>query len=364
MNSTDVIEYKKTGFDSKKYIELQSQAIEERVKKFSKGKLYLEIGGKFLFDPHAQRVLPGFNPYSKVLIFKNINIDFDLIFCINAQDIVSNRMLSNKWISYMDYILKMLKDFEATLGKKPQLSINLISKENENLIESAITQLDRLGYKIYKRYKIDGYPQSNKVLSKQGYGKDDYIHTDNNLVLVVGAASNSGKMSTCLGQIYLDSLNGKDSGYAKYETFPIWNLELNHPINLAYEAATIDIGDYNVMDKYHKENYGIDSVNYNRDVDAFIIVKELAEQFLPKDNFVRAYKSPTDMGISKAGFAITDDKVVSIAAYREILRRKGWYTQVISRGEGSSKWITQIEKLEAKAMKYIEDHDYDINMTI
>ncbi len=364
MNSTDVVPYKKTGFDSNKYIELQSNAIKERVGKFHKGKLYLEIGGKFLFDPHAQRVLPGFNPYSKVLIFKHLDINFDLIFCINAKDIVGNRMLSNKWISYMDYVLQMLKDFEDTLGKKPQISINLISKENESLIEEAIKRLEKLDYKISKRYQIEGYPKSNKVLSKQGYGTDDYIHTESNLVLVVGAASNSGKMSTCLGQIYLDSLNGKDSGYAKYETFPIWNLELNHPINLAYEAATIDIGDYNVIDAYHKDSYGIDAVNYNRDVDAFVIVEELAWQFLPEDNFVRSYKSPTDMGISKAGFAITDDSVVSIAAYREILRRKGWYEQMIARGEGDAVWIKKIEKLEVKAMKYIDDKGYDINIEI
>ncbi|MDD3301992.1 MAG: DUF1846 family protein [Candidatus Gracilibacteria bacterium] len=356
INSSETIVFNKQGFDGKKYISLQKEKIFERISKFS-GKLYLEIGGKFLFDAHASRVLPGFFPDSKKIIFSDLKKDFDIFFCTNADDINSNRQITNEDIDYIDYTLKILKDIEGNLGIKPKVVINKIDiKNTEVKLDLFRNKILSLGYQVFNRYKIDGYPNDvNRVLSDYGFGKDDYIKTDKKLILVTGMASSSGKMSTCLGQIYLDYLNGIDSGYAKYETFPVWNIDLNHPVNLAYEAATADIGDYNMYDKFHKKSYGIDSVNYNRDIEAFVILKSILDKFILEGNYMSTYKSPTDMGISNAGFCIIDDEICSVASLEEIKRRIIWYKELVDRGEGKINWVEKCKDLEKKCLKYIED---------
>lgn len=343
------------GFDGNAYITLQRDAILERMSHFQH-RLYLEVGGKFLYDGHASRVLPGFDPTSKEKIFHALFDSMDIIFCVNYDDILENRMLGADTTSYTDTVLSMLMDISEKLGKQPYIAVNKCPRQladgTSSLDSSVIAQLDRLraaGYAVYHRYKIPWYPQdTTAVLRATGYGHDDYIPTTAKLVLVTGAASNSGKMSTCLGQIYHEHMAGHDAGYAKYETFPIRNLPLHHPINLAYEAATADIGDYNMIDTFHRAAYGIDSVNYNRDVDAFVIVKQLADAFLPADNFTRTYKSPTDMGINKAGFAITDDAVCRAASWKEIERRRDIYALQVAEGVVDAKAVERCEELLQK----------------
>jgi len=354
INQSETIEYYTLGFNGSKYIQLQSAQIKDRVKKFT-GRLYLEIGGKFMYDAHASRVLPGFLPDSKKTIFSSFKNDAEILFCMSAEDIVNNRQLSNEKISYEKYVLLMLAEIEKWIGIVPQIVINKIKKWD---IDDKILDFEKLlkkkWFNVYRRYFIDGYPNIDIVLSEKWYGQDDYIKLEKNLVLVTGSASNSGKMSTCLGQIYLDDLHKTRSGYAKYETFPIWNLELWHPVNLAYEAATADIGDKNCMDIYHKKAYGQNSVNYNRDVDAFEIVMGIANEVVNHKNYMRTYKSPTDMGISTAGFAIDDDEIISRASLEEIRRRKKWYQQMIDRWEGNEIWIERCDLLEKRCLEYFE----------
>jgi uncharacterized protein (UPF0371 family) len=359
MNTSDIPNYTKFGFSNEKYLKTQTEKILERIDKFKQGKLYLEIGGKFLYDPHAARVLPGLDPEVKKDIFKSLRNISDLIYCVNAKDIISNRQLKNSEEKYADVSIQMMKMFEDELSMKPIISLNLLDHEISDEIDEYIRKVESLGYRIYKRYKIDGYPENvDHILSQEGYGADQYIETNRNLVLVTGAASNSGKMSTCLGQIYQDKLSGKVSGYAKYETFPIWSLPINHPVNLAYEAATADIGDYNVIDSYHESAYGKRSVNYNRDVDAFEIIMRMSKHLLSSQNPMTSYKSPTDMGINYAGFAITNDEIVCIASLEEIRRRASWYQEVIDRGEGDPGWVKKCMSLENQAVKYISERGY------
>lgn len=365
ISQSDSIEYSVTGFDNQKYFDLQKEKILERIGKFKKGRLYMEIGGKFLFDAHASRVLPGFKPTVKKKIFASLKDHADILFCVDYKDIVENRQLSNEEESYTKASLGIAQDIHLELGVRPDIVINLCEQKKDKSIEKFIDKARGVGYKVYFRHRIEGYPHdTGKILSNDGFGRDDYAHNGKPLVLVTGAASNSGKMSTCIGQIYLDHVNGIDSGYAKFETFPIWNLPLKHPINLAYEAATADIGDYNEMDHYHKEAHGIDAVNYNRDVNAFELLMELGSQIVSESNFIRNYKSPTDMGINHAGFAITDDEIVSIASLHEIDRRKKWYQEIIDRDEGEEKWLTKCDELKTEAMFYIKEKGYNLNLNL
>lgn len=333
------------AFNSEKYYELQLDAIKNRVEKFKHGKLYLEIGGKLLYDGHAENVLPGFDPEVKVKILKYYQRDIDFFYCVNVEDIQNNRQLKSTISNYEDDVMEMLEKFEKTFGIKPKVVINKILEIDEN-IQKFQTNLQNRGYKTYKRYFISGYPQdAQKILGNEGFTKDDYIDSDRNLIIVTGAASNSGKLSTCLGQIFLDSKNVLDSGYAKYELFPIWNLPLDHPVNLAYEAATADIGDYNEYDKLHEENYSAKSVNYNRDIEAFGILKSIANEFMGEKNFIRSYKSPTDMGINMAGFCIEDDDKVRQAAIKEIKRRQDIFLKLFEKGMGEKAWVEKCGKL-------------------
>lgn len=336
-----------TAFNSTKYFSLQKKAIQDRIQKFSKGRLYLEIGGKFLYDGHAERVLPGFDPQAKIKILRDLDQKFDLIFCVNAEDILNNRLLSPSSTSYIEDIQKLLLDYEKTLGIKPIISLNKLSRENlDRRIQDFIKKFSDSGYRIYKRYQIENYPDDlDTIISEKGFGFDEYIEVSSPLVIVSGAASNSGKLSTCLGQIYHENLKSLDSGYAKYELFPIWNLPLQHPINLAYEAATADIGDFNVKDHYHFDAYGIEAVNYNRDEDAFLLLKKIAEKFVSKDNLLRSYKSPTDMGINMAGFCINDEESCKLAAIEEIKRRRDEFKKLFEEGKLDKKVWERCEEL-------------------
>lgn len=343
-------------FNWDQYIQQQKDAILERMTHFEH-RLYLEVGGKLLYDGHASRVLPWFDPTSKEKIFAALFDTMDMIFCINYDDIVHNRQLVKEDVDYTAHVVKMLQDIEAKVGTKPFISCNKCPREwFDDSVSHFLAQLQDMGYATYKRYIIQWYPHETMlVLSDQWYGYDDYIPCTSSLVLVTGAASNSGKMSTCLGQVYHEHTRGQDSGYAKYETFPIWNIPLKHPINLAYEAATADIEDYNMIDTYHKAAYWIDAVNYNRDVEWFDIVKRLADAFLPEKNYTRHYKSPTDMGISKAWFSITDDKVCCDASLAEICRRANEYQWMVDRWDGKQSWVQKCKELEKECLEYIEN---------
>lgn len=362
MNSSDVISYKLLGFDADAYFSLQKEQIKKRVKKFAHGRLYLEVGGKLLFDPHASRVLPGFDPEVKKKLFKELADSADFIYCVDAKSITENRQLKNTSETYQEVTTAMIQSLHQEIGKAPFIAINLCEHKSQPEVEKYAHELKQLGYETFFRYIIPGYPHDTKVvLSDKGYGQDEYIPVKKKLVIVTGAASNSGKMSTCLGQIYHDTKRGLESGYAKYETFPIWNLPLNHPVNLAYEAATVDIGDYNMYDTFHMNYYKETSVNYNRDVAAFEILLMLGREMLSEQNQTRQYHSPTDMGINYAGFAITNDEAISIASLQEIRRRKVWYTEIIERGQGSEKWLADCDTLEKKALEYIASKKYDLN---
>lgn len=356
MNTYDVPVFKKTGFDNQLYKRRQTEEILKRLNGVSSGHLYLEIGGKLLSDPHAARVLPGFDPKVKIDILKGLGLPFDIIFCMNYNDILGNRQLHNRQQEYVEASLKLYVQIQQTFNVIPKVCINNVKRDdtsNRPLYEKALQEIRAYSPTIYQRYHIENYPEdTNTILSPNGFGKDDRIPIENKLVIVTGSASNSGKMSTCLGMEYLDSQSGLDSNYAKYETFPIWNLPIEHPVNLAYEAATADIGDKNVIDTYHQQAYGIVSVNYNRDIEAFRVLRKLSNL---------NYKSPTEMGISNAGSAITDDEVVSIAALEEIRRRKQWYQEIYNH---QPTWIKVCEELELDALKYIKTKNYDSHLQI
>lgn len=331
------------GFDGEKYILLQAQAITQRVEKFS-GKLYLEIGGKFLFDGHASRVLPGFLPESKKYIFSHLKQDFEIIFCMNAFDLQNNRIIKDK--NYSDICLESLEEIKKQLGKIPKISINRVCEDNKDAADSFSVIANNFWYQVFYRYEIEKYPHNTgHILSQKWFWNDEYIQMQSDLILVTGPASSSGKMSTCLWQMYHDHTKGRESWYAKYETFPIWNLDIDHPVNLAYEAATADIWDYNMLDSYHKKAYGIDAINYNRDVEAFEIVMKLSKKFLGPENYTCEYKSPTDMWISNAGSCITDELVVKQACREEIENRKKEYHQLVLDGVGDEIWVARCENI-------------------
>lgn len=366
INSSDIINYKKHGFDGATYIRLQKEKILDRISNFSGGRLYLEIGGKFMYDAHAARVLPWFDAESKKNIFSLLKNQAEILFCVNANDIIANRQLSNQDIDYKDYVYQMIRNIEKNIGIKPHIVINNIDIGNMfDMILDFEKDFQRRQYRVRERYKINGYPYNiDAILDEDGFGHDDHIPLTKNLVLVTGAASSSGKMSTCLGQIYLDHQIDIKSWYAKYETFPIWNLPLAHPVNLAYEAATIDIGDANMLDTYHKKAYGQDAVNYNRDMEAFEIVMNIAKKIVTHKNYMIKYQSPTDMGINCSGMAITQDNIVCIASLAEIQRRIGWYQQQVDRWAGKQERIEKCNELYAQAKTYCEDKKYDIDMKI
>ncbi|VEU81948.1 DUF1846 domain-containing protein [Mycoplasmopsis arginini] len=310
------------GFDNDKYINLQSNEIKKRINKFG-NKLYMEFGGKLFNDFHASRVLPGFKHDSKLKMLLKIKEDIEMLLVISAQDIKNRKLRSDINITYEEDIFRLIKKF-----RKYELEIhNVIITQFETSPEvtTFIHKLEKLNIKVIKQYRIKNYPQDvDLIVSEQGFGKNEYAITRKNLIVVTAPGPGSGKLSAILSQLYHDNKNQIKSGYAKFETFPIWNLPINHPVNLAYEAATVDLNDVNMIDEFHLKAYKIKATNYNRDLEAFPILNKLLNTIYKSS----LYKSPTDMGVNMAGFCITDDNVVSIAAKKEIIRR--YYQTIVN----------------------------------
>lgn len=304
----------KIGFDNNKYIELQAARIRERIDEF--GKLYLEFGGKLFDDYHASRVLPGFEPDTKLRMLKNLQDDIEIVLAINANDIERSKVRGDLGITYEDDLLRLMDVFNS-LGFYVG-SVVITQYGNQPGADAFRRLLETLDVRTYLHYPIEGYPYDiDHIVSDEGYGKNDYIETSRPLVVVTAPGPGSGKMATCLSQLYHEHKRGITAGYSKFETFPIWNLPLDHPVNIAYEAATLDLADVNAIDPFHLEAYGVTTVNYNRDIEIFPVLKAMLEKILGES----PYKSPTDMGVNQAGNAIIDDEVVREAAKREIVRR-------------------------------------------
>ncbi len=316
----------KVGFDNNRYLAMQSSRIKERIAQFG-GKLYLEFGGKLFDDYHASRVLPGFEPDSKIRMLQKISDDVEIVIAINAHDIEKNKIRADLGIPYEEDVLRLMDNFRS-LGLFVG-SVVITQYRGQSAADAFIKRLGLLGVKAYRHYPIAGYPHDvDFIVSDDGFGKNDYIETSRSLVVVTAPGPGSGKMATCLSQLYHENRRGRKAGYAKFETFPIWNLPLKHPVNLAYEAATADLNDVNMIDPFHLEAYGETTVNYNRDVEIFPVLRTTFENILG----TCPYKSPTDMGVNMAGNCIIDDDICRQASRMEILRR--YYTALCDRYMG------------------------------
>ena len=304
----------KKGFDNDKYVKVQSKKIKERFKMFDK--LYLEVGGKLFSDNHAARVLPGFKPDAKISMFLELKKDLEIIFCINANDIEKNKIRSEFGITYDMEMLNIINNAHRLGFLVNSVVITLYN--NQPSVDKFIKRLERQNIKTYIHTYTKGYPTDvDTIVSEKGYGANSYIETTKKLVLVNAPGPGSGKLATCLSQLYHEHKRGVNAGYAKFETFPVWNLPLKHPVNIAYEAATADLKDINMIDSFHLEKYNIKAVNYNRDLETFPILKTILNRITGKD----IYYSPTDMGVNMVGFCITNDKAVEEAAKKEVVRR-------------------------------------------
>ena len=339
----------KIGFDNDKYLKLQSEKILERIRFFG-GKLYLEFGGKLFDDFHASRVLPGFQPDSKIRMLKQMKDDAEIVIVINSGDIEKNKVRGDLGITYDMDVLRLIdafREYGLYVG-----SVVLTQFAGQAAAGAYQKKLEALGVRVYRHYPIPGYPANIPfIVSDDGYGKNEYIETTRSLVVVTAPGPGSGKMATCLSQLYHEYKHGVKAGYAKYETFPIWNLPLKHPVNLAYEAATADLNDVNMIDPFHLEAYGETTVNYNRDVEIFPVLNAIFERIMGES----PYKSPTDMGVNMAGKAIIDDDAVKAAANAEIIRRY-FNTQCLKRqGSADDSQITKIELLMKQAGTSVED---------
>ncbi len=304
----------KDGFDNKKYVKIQSEKIRERFKLFDK--LYLEIGGKLFDDSHAARILPGFKSDAKISMFKELKNDLEIIFCINAGDIERNKTRGEYGITYDNEVISLINR-----SKRMGFSVNSVVitlYKNQLSVDKFIKKLERNGIKTYIHTFTKGYPTDvDTIVSEEGYGANPYIETTKPLILVNAPGPGSGKLATCLSQLYHESKRGVNAGYAKFETFPVWNLPLKHPVNLAYEAATADLKDVNMIDSFHLEAYGKMAVNYNRDLELFPVLKSI----LSRVSSQTIYKSPTDMGVNVVGACIKDEEIVVEACKKEIVRR-------------------------------------------
>ncbi len=318
----------KIGFDNDKYIKLQSEKILERISGFG-GKLYLEFGGKLFDDYHASRVLPGFKPDSKIKMLLNMKDDAEVIVVVSAVSISQNKIRGDLGISYDLDALRLIDAFNEIgicVG-----GVVITQYTQQSAADKFIDRLKNLGVKVYKHYPIEGYPTNVKyIVSENGYGKNEYIETTHPLVVVTAPGPGSGKMATCLSQLYHDHKRGIKAGYAKFETFPIWNLPLKHPVNVAYEAATVDLNDVNMIDPFHLDAYGIKAVNYNRDIEIFPVLKAMFEKIYGEC----PYKSPTDMGVNMVGNCIINDEVTCDASKMEIVRR--YYDALCKKTKGLS----------------------------
>lgn len=305
----------KNGFDNDKYLKMQSEHIRERIAQFG-NKLYLEFGGKLFDDYHASRVLPGFQPDSKLQMLLQLKDQAEIVIVISAEDIEDNKIRGDYGITYDNDVLRLIDAFQSVglfVG-----SVCLTKFADQAAAKIFQDRLAKMGIKSYRHYKIPGYPSDvERIVSDEGYGRNEYIETERPLVVITAPGPGSGKMATCLSQLYHEHKRGIDAGYAKFETFPIWNLPLKHPVNLAYEAATADLNDVNMIDPFHLEAYGKTTVNYNRDIEIFPVVNAMFELI----SGTSPYKSPTDMGVNMAGNCIVDDEVCRAASEQEIIRR-------------------------------------------
>ena len=339
----------KKGFDNNKYLELQSHHISERIKQFG-GKLYLEFGGKLFDDYHASRVLPGFEPDSKIRMLRQLKDSVEVVIAINAADIEQSKVRADYGITYDVDVLRLIDTFRAQglyVG-----SVTVTQYNGQSGADAFKRRLEELGVPVYLHYTIPGYPHNIPlIVSDDGYGKNDYIETTRPLVVVTAPGPGSGKMAVCLSQIYHEHKRGIKAGYAKFETFPIWNLPLKHPVNLAYEAATADLNDVNMIDPFHLQAYGVTTVNYNRDVEVFPVLSTMFEKIMG----VSPYQSPTDMGVNMVGNCIVDDAAVCEAARQEIVRR--YYTALADRrkGTGSDEVIYKLEMVMQQAKATADD---------
>ena len=325
------------GFDNNKYIQLQSKRIMERIASFG-GKLYLEFGGKLFDDYHAARVLPGFKPDSKIKMLLNMKDDAEVIIVVSANSIEQNKVRGDLGITYDLDTLRLIDAFNAIeilIG-----GVVITQYENQPATDIFIKRLNNLGIKVFKHYSIDGYPTNvKKIVSDEGFGKNEYVETTKPLVVVTAPGPGSGKMATCLSQLYHDHKRGIKAGYAKFETFPIWNLPLTHPVNMAYESATVDLNDVNMIDPFHLEATGTTAVNYNRDIEIFPVLQATFKQIYGKC----PYNSPTDMGVNMAGYCIIDDEVTRHASKMEIVRR---YYDTLCRKRNGNAEAEEVYKTE------------------
>mgnify|MGYP000756223139 CR=1 FL=1 len=318
----------KAAFDNDKYLQMQSAHIRERIAQFG-GKLYLEFGGKLYDDNHASRVLPGFQPDSKLRMLLQLKEQVEMVIAINADDIEKNKVRGDLGITYDRDVIRLIDIFR---GFGLYVSSVVLTRFHEQALAKAFqSRLEGLGIRVYHHFEIPGYPSdTGYIVSPDGFGKNDYIETTRSLVVVTAPGPGSGKLATCLSQLYHEHIRGNTAGYAKFETFPIWNLPLKHPVNLAYEAATADLNDVNMIDPFHLEAYGETTVNYNRDVEVFPVLRTIFESILGRC----PYQSPTDMGVNMAGSCIVDDAVCREASRMEILRR--YYTALTDRLRGKA----------------------------
>lgn len=337
------------GFDNDKYLQMQSSHIRERISKFG-GKLYLEFGGKLFDDYHASRVLPGFQPDSKLRMLLQLKDQVEVVIVINSGDIEKNKLRGDLGITYDVDVLRLIDVFRSCglyVG-----SVVLTCFQGQPVAEAFQKRLEALGIRVYRHYPIEGYPSNiAKIVSDEGYGRNEYIETSRELIVVTAPGPGSGKMATCLSQLYHEHKRGIQAGYAKFETFPIWNLPLNHPVNLAYEAATADLNDVNMIDPFHLEAYGETTVNYNRDVEIFPVLTAMFEKIVDEC----PYKSPTDMGVNMAGNCIIDDEVCREASRQEIVRR--YYTALCGQRQGTVQEdeVYKLELLMKKAGVSVSD---------
>ena len=329
----------KIGFDNEKYLKMQSEHIRERIGKFD-NKLYLEFGGKLFDDYHASRVLPGFAPDSKLRLLKELSSQAEIVIVISAIDIEKNKIRGDLGITYDTDVLRLIQTYRDQGLYVGSVTITQFSGQESALLFK--NRLEKMNIPVYLHYIIPGYPSNVPlIISDDGYGKNDYIETTRPLVIVTAPGPGSGKMATCLSQLYHEHKRGIHAGYAKFETFPIWNLPLKHPVNLAYEAATADLNDVNMIDPFHLEAYGETTVNYNRDVEIFPVLNTIFEKIYGES----PYKSPTDMGVNMAGNCICDDEACREASKQEIIRRYYAALNALAKGETSDKEAHKIELL-------------------
>ena len=330
---------KKPGFDSQKYIRLQSEHIRERIRQFG-GKLYLEFGGKLFDDYHASRVLPGFAPDNKIQMLLQLKDQAEIVIAINANDIEKNKRRGDLGITYDTDLIRLVDVFRSFGLYVGGIALNQYSGQPSAALFE--TRMKALGLKVFRLYSIPNYPSDvAAIVSDEGYGRNDYIETSRSLVVVTAPGPGSGKMATCLSQLYHEHKRGVKAGYAKFETFPIWNLPLKHPVNLAYEAATADLNDVNMIDPFHLDAYGVTTVNYNRDIEIFPVLRAIFERIYGEC----PYKSPTDMGVNMAGYSIVDDEICCEASRQEVVRRYFKTACMVRQGLAGKQELNKLELL-------------------